>query len=137
MELPLADCPRRFVGFDQRVEDEPVRPRRLDHVGLPVLQRRVNAVALGQGGAEAVAIVVVAQAEVDRQPGRAQRGEQLEEGRVVAALAGTEGEVAVDRRGGGAGREACHFGDHLAQVFGHRHLPQHRGRVGGDVDVGE
>src|SRR5687768_5172502 len=81
--LRFADGPRRDVGLLQRVEDEPVRPRRLDHVRLPVFQRRRDAVLLRQGGAEAVAVVVVAQGEVDRQAGRPRGPEQSEQRGVV------------------------------------------------------
>ena len=116
VELGLAQCAGRHPGLVQRVQQEPVRPRRLHYghalAGHRRSRQRVSPLPLGEGQGvrglgrgdrlmKIVAVVVVAQGEVDGHPGGADRLDEVQQHGIVGRMALKKGRVAGDDRGGG------------------------------------
>ena len=138
-ELLRSDLARHAAGLIEGVDQEQVGPRHRDDLGefsshdlrsltLPARLHRPD---------EVVAVVVVAEGQMQWQAGLPQRAEQIDDGGVIADLAGLLGQIADDQP---RGRPIFPRRDFLGdgrQMVGHVHVLEHDGPIRGDVGIGE
>lgn len=135
--LLVAEKAGGLVHLVERVEQEPVCARAFDDGDVLAHKRRRGGDGGLQRGAENVAVVVVAEREMDRQAGLAQWCDERGECRVVFGEALEHGAVAIHEDSGGPRRECADAFHGGFEVLGHVHSAQDCGAVGGDVRVGE
>ncbi len=91
----------------------------------------------GEGGAEVIPMVVIAQRGMDLDAVVAEGLQMLHQGGVIFLLAIFEGAVAIDEDAEGLLRQSGDLPDAAVEVLHHAVAPGDGGGIGGDVGVGE
>ena len=135
--LFFAEAAGRLFRYVERVEQEPVGARAFHDGDVFAHERRRRGASVLQRAPEDVAFVVIAEGEVKRRAGGAQRRQEAGEGDVIVGEAVIEGAVAVDKHASRLRAELADLGDHGAETFGHVAFAGDGGRVADDVGIGK
>jgi hypothetical protein len=117
--LRVAQPAGRRERFDQRIEHKPIGVTGPHDGRLAFGQARVRCFLLRQRGPEMLAMIMIAQRQMNRQPVLAHGPEQSENGRVIRRLPAVIGQIAIDQHAGDRFRPREHLLRHRLQIPGH------------------
>jgi len=118
VQLRLPQQPGRAVRLVERIQQEPVHAGRLDDRHMVLERRRVRRLELRKGGPEVRPIVVVAQGDVQRDAGLADRLDQAAEHGVVGRVSFQVNRVADENHAGRPRIKGHDLGDRLEKRVG-------------------